>query len=127
MIPLPPPALPGGLLARAAACSTARPGAALLAAALGCAALALLPGEAGPLAARAGLAALAIGAVAVLWRRRPGRAGGPALRVIAQAGVGRTGAVAIVEVDGRRFLLGAAERSIELLAELSPAGPEVAP
>jgi hypothetical protein len=88
--------------------------------ALGCGLLAIAPGEAGPLAARAGLAALAIAALAAFARRRGGARPAAALRVTARAALGRA-AVAVVEVDGRRFLVGGGERALELLAELEPA------
>lgn len=92
--------------------------------AVGCGALALLPGEAGALATRAGLAGLAVGGVAAVaaaaQRHRPGRS--PQLRVTARAQLGRAGCLAVVEVDGQRFLVGAGERSVELLAELGPSG-----
>ena len=93
---------------------------------LSCAALALLPGEAGPLAARAGLATAAVGALAAWASRRGGGTSAPLLRVTARASLGRSTCVVVVEVDGRRFLVGAGERGPELLAELEPAG-EVAP
>ncbi len=89
--------------------------------ALLCAGLAVLPGEAGPLAARAGLTALAVGVVAAAASRRGGAGRTPALRVTARAALGRAASVAVVEVDGRRFLVGAGERALELLAELEPA------
>jgi len=91
--------------------------------AAGCAALALLPGEAGPLAARAGLAALGVGLLAALARRRAGAGRAAALAVASRASLGRTACVAVVEADGRRFLVGAGERGVELLAELEPAAP----
>lgn len=92
--------------------------------ALGCAALALLPGELGPTAARAGLAAAGVGALALL-ARRPARGGAaPALRVTARAALTRAGGVALVEVDGRRLLVGFGERAVELLCELDPAAGE---
>jgi len=88
-------------------------------AALACGGLAFLPAEAGPLAARAGLAALAVaGAAAVLSRGAPSAP--PPLRVAARAGLGRAAGLALVEVDGRRLLLGVSERSVELLCELDP-------
>lgn len=89
-----------------------------------CGALAFLPGELGPLAARAGLAAAGVGAVAALARRRgpAAAAAGAGLRVTGRAGLGRAAAVALVEVDGRRFLLGVGEGAPELLAELEPLG-----
>lgn len=92
--------------------------------ALGSAALALLPGELGPTAARAGLAATGVGAVALLARRPRRVAAAQALRVSARAGLSRAGGVAVVEVDGRRLLVGFGERAVELLCELDPAGAE---
>jgi flagellar biosynthesis protein FliO len=97
-----------------------RPHLLLGAGALACALLALAPGEAGPLAARAGLAALAVSAVAALAGRRRQARPAPSLRITAQAALGRASAVALVEVDGRRFLVGAGGSSLELLAELAP-------
>jgi len=96
--------------------------AALALAAAGGLALAALPGEGGPLAARAALAALAVGGAALLWRRGAGAIAPPCLAVSARAGLGRATSVAVVEVDGRRLLLGVSERSVELLCELDPAG-----
>jgi flagellar protein FliO/FliZ len=87
-------------------------------------ALALLPGEAGALAVRASLTALAAVALAALARRRTVAAPRAALRVTAQAPLGRAATVALVEVDGRRFLVGAGDRTLELLAELAPAAEE---
>jgi flagellar protein FliO/FliZ len=93
---------------------------ALSAALVLCGALALLPAEAGPLAARAALAALVVAALAALVRRREGARPAPALRVAARAGLTRAAGVAVVEVDGRRLLLGVSERAVELLCELDP-------
>ncbi len=112
---------------RALARAATRPGLLLAGAAAGALVLAFLPGEAGPLAARAALGALAAGAVAALAARRPGARAAPPLRVAARAALGRAATVALVEVDGRRFLVGAGERSLELLAELEPATPGEAP
>ena len=95
-------------------------------AALGALALAALPGEAGPLAARATLAVAAVGGVAALARRRAPAAPGRALRVEARHPLGREALVAVVAVDGRRFLLGAAGRAVELLVELAHE-PEAGP
>jgi flagellar biogenesis protein FliO len=44
------------------------------------------------------------------------------LRVVERTGVTRGGLVAVVETDGRRFLVGATEHGINLLSEL-PARP----
>jgi hypothetical protein len=88
--------------------------------AAGCAALALLPGEAGPLAARAGLATAGVALAGAVAARRAGARPAPALQVRSRAMLGRTTCVALVEADGRRFLVGAGERSVELLVELEP-------
>ena len=90
-------------------------------AALGCVALALAPGGSGPLAARAGLAAVAI---AVGWRLVRGRADPVppvAVRVAASVPLGHSGELLVVEVEGRRFLVAAGERPLSLLADLGPA------
>jgi hypothetical protein len=85
-----------------------------------CGALGLLPGEAGPLAARAGLAGLAVVVLASLARRRGHPPARRPLRVEDLASLGRSAQLALVEVDGRRFLVGAGDRPLELLAELTP-------
>ena len=67
---------------------------------------------------------LAVVAVVVFWR---GRSAGPqrTVKVTARAGLARGSAVAVVEVDGRRFLLGAAGNTVNVLAELdAAAAPE---
>lgn len=52
---------------------------------------------------------------------RGGRASGGAVRVAARHGVSRNALVAVVEVDGRRFLVGVGEHNVNLLTELDPA------
>ena len=66
---------------------------------------------------------LAVVAVFVFWR---GRNAGPqrTVKVTARAGLARGSAVAVVEVDGRRFLLGAAGNTVNVLAELDAAPVE---
>ena len=99
-----------------------RPAWALGAAAAAVAALALLPGELGALAARAGLATCGIGALTLLarrWRTGPGEP--PALQLHGRIGLGRSGSVALIEVEGRRFLVGFGDGAPALLAELAPA------
>jgi hypothetical protein len=66
---------------------------------------------------------LAVVAVFVFWR---GRSAGPqrTVKVTARAGLARGSAVAVVEVDGRRFLLGAAGNTVNVLAELDAASVE---
>lgn len=68
---------------------------------------------------------LAVVAVVVFWR---GRSAGPqrTVKVTARAGLARGSAVAVVEVDGRRFLLGAAGNTVNVLAELDAASVEEA-
>jgi flagellar biogenesis protein FliO len=63
---------------------------------------------------------LAVVAGVVFWR---GRGAGPqrTVKVTARAGLARGSAVAVVEVDGRRFLLGAAGNTVNVLAELDAA------
>ncbi len=102
------------------AASGARRAALLAAALLACGALALLPAEAGPLAARAALAALGVAGLAALLRRRGEARPAPALRVAARAGLSRGAGLAVVEVDGRRLLLGVSDRAVDLLCELEP-------
>lgn len=79
--------------------------------------LALLPGELGTLGARAALVAAALLAVALLVRRRspPPLA---RLTVAERIALGRDQALALVEVDGRSFLVGVGRDSVRLLAEL---------
>jgi len=105
---------------------TTRTGLALGAAAAGLAALALTPGDAAAMAARAAIAALAVAAAWALARRRSAPAAPPAVRLAALVPLGRAGEVALLEVDGRRFLVGCGERPVALLAELSRT-PERAP
>lgn len=72
----------------------------------------------------------------LLVRRRVAAAAGPRsrgqLRVAERVAVGRGSAVVVVEVDERRFLVGAGEQGLRLLSELTPPPPgaaaaEVAP
>ncbi len=95
--------------------------------ALACGALALLPGEAGPVAARAGLGTLGLGAAALLVRRRTGAAPPPRLRVVARAALARDASAVLVELDGRPMLLGVGRDGVRLLAETGWTGPEVEP
>jgi flagellar protein FliO/FliZ len=56
----------------------------------------------------------------VIWwlrRSRVGITGG--LRVTSRTGLTRNGVVAVVETDGRRFLIGATDHGINLLTELA--------
>lgn len=73
---------------------------------------------------------LVVGAL-LLARRylaRSGRlTGGHGLRVIARAALTRSSAVAVVEVDGRRFLVGASEQGVRLVATLEDAPAATGP
>jgi flagellar biogenesis protein FliO len=62
---------------------------------------------------------LFVGAPLVIWwirRSRPGMMSG--LRVTSRTGLTRNGVVAVVETDGRRFLIGATDHGVTLLTEL---------
>jgi flagellar biogenesis protein FliO len=65
------------------------------------------------------LALVLAGLWLVRWWFGRGR-GGPSvpLRVVGRAGLIKGAAVAVVAIDGRRFLVGAGERGVTLLAEL---------
>jgi flagellar protein FliO/FliZ len=88
----------------------------------GVVALGVFGGEAARTAARATLAAGALAAAAALARRRGptcGREGAPpALSVVARAPLGRDAGVALVEVTGRRVLLGYGAQGVRLVVEL---------
>lgn len=45
------------------------------------------------------------------------------VKVTARAGLARGSSIAVVEIDGRRFLLGAAANAVNVLAELDPIPP----
>ncbi len=95
------------------------------AAALG--ALALLPGELGPTAARAGLVLLGLAGAALLLRRREAAGSPPRLRVLSRAGLARDASVVLVELDGRPLLLGVGRDGVRLLTDPGWMGPEVDP
>lgn len=96
-------------------------------AAAACAAFALLPGELGPVAARAGLLLLALAAAVLLLRRREAAAPPPRLRVLSRAGLARDAAVVLIELDGKPMLLGVGRDGVRLLAEAGWMGPRVEP
>ncbi len=52
------------------------------------------------------------------WWMQRGHGGRPGLRVLTRATVTRNTVVAVVEVDGRRFLVGGGDQRLALLAEL---------
>lgn len=68
--------------------------------------------------------AVVVGALyALRWAQARGMTarGGPELRVVGRTGLTRQALVAVVEVDGRRWLVGAADQGVQLIAELGPA------
>jgi len=89
-----------------------------------CGALALLPGELGPAAARAGLLLLALAGAILLLRQRRDAAPPPRLRVLSRAGLARDASLVLVEVDGRPMLLGVGRDGVRLLAETGWDHPE---
>jgi flagellar biogenesis protein FliO len=62
---------------------------------------------------------LAAVAVVLALRNRNGVAT-RSLKVTARAGLSRNAAIVVVEVEGRRLLVGAASNSVNVLAELGP-------
>ena len=95
--------------------------------------VAVLPGDLAPTAARAGLAAALLGALAALARRRAAVAPAtPRLTVVASAALGdsRRGnqaGVALVEADGRRLVVAYGEGGAKLVADLGERVSEPAP
>ncbi len=83
--------------------------------------LALAPGDLGPVSARAALAVLALVGAAALLRAR-GRPPAPpaAIEVLAQRPLSREAGVAVVDVEGRRLLLGFGADGVRLLYRLDP-------
>lgn len=61
-----------------------------------------------------------VGALLLLrhWAQKGRGASSTPLRVVSRAGVGKGSVVAVVEVGGRRLLVGAAEQGVSLLTEL---------
>jgi hypothetical protein len=110
-----------------------RPGARVLPLALAtagvvaCGGLALLPGESGPVAARAGLVAVALGTAMALVRGRAAGAPPPRLRVVARAALARDASAVLVELDGRTMLLGVGRDGVRLLAGTGWTGREEEP
>jgi flagellar biogenesis protein FliO len=60
------------------------------------------------------------GLLAVRWWGLRGAGRFRGIQVVARASLGRSASVAVLEVAGRRYLVGAAEQSVNLLAELDP-------
>lgn len=101
----------------------ARRGLAPLAAAALLVAAALLPGGGTPAAALRAVALLgALGLAAAALRRAP--AADRPLALLDRRALGRESGVALLEVAGKRLLVGYASSGVSLLADLSPeAGP----
>ncbi|ABS24959.1 flagellar biosynthetic protein FliO [Anaeromyxobacter sp. Fw109-5] len=97
----------------------------LAGAALAAASLTLAPGGLGPVAARGALVAAALGAAAVLARRRaaPPGAAAPALAVVSRASLAKDTGVALVELGGRRLLVGFGAAGVQLLSDVPAARP----
>jgi flagellar protein FliO/FliZ len=105
--------------AAAAAVRSARLRPALLAGGAGALLLGLAPGGLGPAAARAALAVACLGAAVAIMRRRAGSAStadAPLLRVLARAPLSRDTGVALVELEGRRLLVGFGAGGVRVLA-----------
>lgn len=65
------------------------------------------------------------GGLVLAARAARGGRPGAGVRVTGRHGVTKSSTVAVVEVDGRRFLVGAGDGQVSLLAELDPAAAEV--
>ena len=63
------------------------------------------------------------GLLAVRWWGLRGGSRLRGIKVVARAPLGRSASVAVLEVGSRRYLVGAAEQSVNLLAELDPDVP----
>jgi flagellar protein FliO/FliZ len=113
-------------IAAARIAASPRGRAALLAAApLAALLLAFAPGDLAPAAARAALVAAALGAGALLARRR-NRTSAPAampLTVVGRESLAAGAGVAVVEVAGRRLLVGFGRDGVRLVLDLG-APPE---
>jgi flagellar protein FliO/FliZ len=94
--------------------------------ALAAASLTLAPGGLWPVAARGALVAAALGAAAVLARHRAAHpaAAAPALAVVSRAALAKDTGVALVEIGGRRLLVGFGAAGVQLLSEVPAARPE---
>ena len=60
--------------------------------------------------------------LAFYWWARKGKVSSPArLRIADKAAFGKHSWVAVIEIDGRRFLVGAGEQGVNVISELDPA------
>jgi hypothetical protein len=88
--------------------------------------LSLSPGGLSSAAARAGLVASAVAALAALVRRRDRGATPPALAIVARHPIAGDAGLVVVDAAGRRLLVGYARGGVSLVAELE-ARPEAKP
>ena len=74
------------------------------------------------------LVVLSIPLAAMWWQRTRGSTQRQMIRITAKTPIGRNMWIAVLEVDGRRFLVSSAERGTNLISELEPApeDPELA-
>jgi flagellar protein FliO/FliZ len=84
--------------------------------------LVLSPGPTAAIGARAALVVAAIAAAAAWVRRRPQVTARPALSVVARAPLGSGAGLAVVEVGGRRLVVGFGRDGVSLIAELGGPG-----
>ncbi len=110
------------MIATIAAAAGRRSALAVAVAALALAGVAFAPGGLGPVAARAALVGAALGAAALVARRRATPAAAPILAVVSRASLARDAGVALVEIGGRRLLVGYGSAGVHLLAD-APAAP----
>lgn len=61
----------------------------------------------------------------IWWLRRSKIAFTSGMRVTSRTALTRNGVIAVVEMDGRRFLVGATDHRIDLLTELAPEQAEL--
>jgi flagellar protein FliO/FliZ len=80
-----------------------------------------VPGGLGPAAARAGLVAAALGAAALVARRRSAPAAAPLLAIVSRTSLSRDTGLALVEVGGRRLLVGYGSAGVQLLSDAQAA------
>lgn len=66
------------------------------------------------------LAVIIGGLLAVKWWGLRGNTRMRGIKVVARSPLGRNASVAVLDVAGRRYLIGAAEQSVNLIAELDP-------
>lgn len=88
--------------------------------------LAVVPGTLGPAAARAALVAMALGGALLVARRRGGARPAVALSVLARIPLASGAALALVDAEGRRLLVGVGRDGVRLVADLG-AGPRGEP